>query len=201
MKIFDSWKSWAEAKQSLALRLPVDTLNSLEQAFRFATGYHSEQKRPNGDPYIVHLLEVLEILTEGGITDKDILLAGVLHDIVEDTSCSLEEIERNFGVKVANLVEWLTESVLDRKKYAAQARERYLAKLKAAPLDVVVIKLADRLSNVQKLDTHPKVEKQRTYYRETIEKIMPLSKCSPWFSAQFKAWKNQFSFLAESEQS
>jgi|GEM_PF-6127736 len=55
MKIFDSWKSWAEAKQSLALRLPVDTLNSLEQAFRFATGYHSEQKRPNGDPYIVHL--------------------------------------------------------------------------------------------------------------------------------------------------
>jgi (p)ppGpp synthase/HD superfamily hydrolase len=125
----------------------------------------------------------------------------VLHDIVEDTSCALEEIERNFGVKVANLVEWLTESVLDRKKYAAQARERYLAKLKAAPLDVVVIKLADRLSNVQKLDTHPKVEKQRTYYRETIEKIMPLSKCSPWFSSQFKAWKNQFSFLAESEQS
>lgn len=200
MKIFDNWRSWSEAKQPLMTVLPIDTLNSLEHAFTFASVYHGKQTRPNGEPYIIHLFEVVEILLAAGVRKKNVLLAGVLHDVVEDTSCSLQEVHIRFGENVANLVEWLTKPEPGRAESSAQLRVEYIDKFKIAPLDVVAIKLADRLSNVQKLDTHPKLEKQRSYYCETVEKIMPLSKDLPWFNVQFQLWKKKFRFLAKQSQ-
>lgn len=197
MKIFDNWSSWSEVKQHLMSVLPIDTLNSLEQAFTFASAYHGQQTRPNGEPYIIHLFEVLEILLASGIREENMLIAGVLHDVVEDTFCSLQEVHIRFGENVANLVEWLTKPDQSITESSAQLRAEYIDRFKIAPLDVVAIKLADRLSNVQKLDTHPKLEKQRSYYWETVEKIIPLSKDLPWFNLQFELWRKKFSFLAK----
>jgi (p)ppGpp synthase/HD superfamily hydrolase len=182
----------------LKTRLPPDTLAALDQAFVFAIACHGEQTRPNGESYTLHLLEVVEILWEGvGIADEEILLAGVLHDVVEDTSCSLDEIRARFGIGVANLVEWLTMPTRDSEESVEQVREKYFARLHSAPVKAIAIKLADRLSNVQKLDTHPRPEKQKAYYRETVEKIVPLASRIPWFDLQFEAWCERFSYLAE----
>lgn len=165
-------------------------MNVLDSAFAFALECHGEQTRPNGEPYVEHLLEVTEILGQKlFITDEKMLVAGILHDVVEDTPCSLGDIELRFGTEVANLVRWLTyQKQADRKK----ARKDYFTQLQQAPSDAIVIKLADRLSNVQRLDTHPSREKQKKYYHETVEKIIPLAYHYPWFALQFELWQEKF---------
>jgi (p)ppGpp synthase/HD superfamily hydrolase len=198
VKTFDGWESWSEARGDLAICLPPATLAALDCAFTFASTCHGEQTRPNGEPYTHHLLEVVEILLKGaGITDEETLVAGVLHDIVEDTPCSLKGIRARFGSSVADLVGWLTMPTQSDGVSVGQAREEYFAHLQSAPLSAVAVKLADRLSNVQKLEAHPRPGKQKSYYRETVEKVIPLARRIPWFDVQFQTWRERFRYLAE----
>ena len=82
----------------------------LDKAVDFALLWHADQLRPAGEPYVEHLLEVVVVLAEAvKITDIDVLRAAVLHDVVEDTDCPLEEIRKHFGHHVAVLVEWVTK--------------------------------------------------------------------------------------------
>ena len=188
-QVFDSWKSWEQARAALGQRLSQKTLGRLDDAIAFATRCHSDQLRPTGEAYIIHLLEVLEILTTGlRTTDPDFLAAGLLHDVVEDTPCGLDAIREQFGSQVADWVDSLTQH--------KGKRDEYFEHFQSASLNVLAIKLADRLSNVQKLDQHPRKEKQKSYYKETVEKIIPLSHRIPWFEMQFELWRKRFEYLA-----
>lgn len=160
----------------------------MDEAVEFAVRWHGDQRRPAGEPYVEHLLEVVTVLVDGvGVTDVDVLRAGVLHDVVEDTECELGEVRERFGARVAELVGWVTKG---------DDREAYLARLKDAPEDALTIKLADRLSNVQRLGTHPRAAKQQSYYRETVRTIVPLAQAFPWFEEWYARWREEFRHLA-----
>lgn len=191
------WHDWGTARAALEGQLPASTLGRLDATWEFAMHCHGDQMRPNNEPYAVHLLEVLEILTQGaGVKDCDLLQAGLLHDVVEDTGHSLDEIRDRFGPSVTELVDWMTKPEPKEGEDPAVVREGYLQRFAEAPQAAVTVKLADRLSNVQRLYSHPRPAKQRSYYRETVEQVMPLAVRQPWFEGQFAAWQRKFSHLA-----
>jgi (p)ppGpp synthase/HD superfamily hydrolase len=186
LQTFSATAGWPALRSRLTL--PEADLLLLDDAVDFAVRWHGDQTRPAGEPYVEHLLEVVTVLNDGlGVTSADILLAAVLHDVVEDTDCSLDEVRQRFGSRVAELVDWVTKS---------GDRAAYLARLEHAPADALLVKLADRLSNVQRLNTHPRLEKQRTYYAETVRSIVPLAQGHPWFRVWYSQWQNKFANLA-----
>jgi guanosine-3',5'-bis(diphosphate) 3'-pyrophosphohydrolase len=192
--IFSGWPTWSDARLELRGYLDAATIERLDEAMTFALARHAGQTRPHGEPYAEHLFEVLEILVVGaGVRDADVLVAAVLHDVVEDTSTSLEEVTERFGAGVAALVKWLTKSPGD----GDDVRTTYLTGLRDAPAQAIVVKLADRLSNVQRLDTHPRPAKRASYYRETVDHFLPLAASHPWFSRQFAQWREAFRHLEQ----
>ncbi|MFI7675159.1 HD domain-containing protein [Actinophytocola sp. NPDC049390] len=160
----------------------------LDEAVAFAVRWHAGQTRPAGEPYVEHLKEATAFLAYGAeVADPALLHAAVLHDVVEDTACTTAEVRDTFGDEVATLVDWVTKG---------DDRDAYLARLRTAPVDALLVKLADRASNVQRLDTHPRPEKQRTYYAETVRSIVPLSTVHPWFADWYGTWRREFAHLA-----
>ncbi|HEY0965531.1 MAG TPA: RelA/SpoT family protein [Candidatus Saccharimonadales bacterium] len=158
-----------------------DDLLELEHAIDVATKSHKGQKRKSGEPYIIHPLAVAAILVEWEM-DIDSVLAGVLHDTVEDTELTLDEIETLFGADVAFLVDGVTK--VGRARSGMQSLENYLpqttdnlSKLLIAvgkDVRVIIIKLADRLHNMRTLEHMPR-EKQKKIARETMEVFAPLA--------------------------
>jgi (p)ppGpp synthase/HD superfamily hydrolase len=191
-----SWKSWAQARAALAGRLPEETLQVLDGTWAYALACHGQQRRPNNEPYPIHLLEVVEILVASGVRDCDILQAGMLHDVVEDTPHPLSELCQRFGRGVSELVDWMTKPEAGPGQDPAAVRLAYLRQFEHAPPGAAVVKLADRLSNVQRLHTHPRPAKQRSYYQETVEQVMPHAEGHPWFEGQFRLWQEAFAYLA-----
>jgi (p)ppGpp synthase/HD superfamily hydrolase len=197
VRVFNHWTTWAQAEAGLRDRVAGEDLETLRQAFGFARACHGDQLRPTGEPYERHLLEAVEVLAEGaGILERDLLVAALLHDVVEDTACSLDEVRARFGPRVAELVDWVTKADPPDGGDPAEARLGYLRRLASAPREAVLVKLADRLSNVQRLDRHPRPEKRRSYYRETVEWVLPLAAGVPFFHEQFDAWREQFAELS-----
>jgi GTP pyrophosphokinase len=143
----------------------------LQDAYTFAKEAHEGQKRKSGEPYAAHSFAVAKILAEIGM-DKETLAAGLLHDVPEDTSHTLTEIEKRFGTDVEALVDGITK--LGRIKLRGSHEEYFLENLRkmflamAADIRVVIIKLADRLHNMRTLDALPP-EKQERIARETME--------------------------------
>jgi (p)ppGpp synthase/HD superfamily hydrolase len=172
-------------------------LAALDEAVAFAARWHGDQTRPAGEPYLEHLLEATRVLVEGvGVTDVDVLRAAVLHDVVEDTARTLDEVREHFGDRVATLVDWVTKPPRPEGWSREEARAAYLDRLRSAPDDAILVKLADRLSNVQRLDTHPRPEKRRAYYDETVHFILPFAERHPWFHAWYDTWRTEFRQLA-----
>jgi guanosine-3',5'-bis(diphosphate) 3'-pyrophosphohydrolase len=195
VRIFDRWTTWPQAEAGLRDRVSPEDLAVLAEAFAFARACHGDQLRPTGDPYQRHLLEALEVLIEGaGIVERDLLVAALLHDVVEDTDCSLDQVRDRFGPGVAELVDWVTKTDPPDGDPEA-ARLAYLRRLAGAPREAVLVKLADRLSNVQRLDRHPRPETRRSYYRETVEWILPLAAGVPFFHEQFGRWRERYAEL------
>jgi (p)ppGpp synthase/HD superfamily hydrolase len=185
LQYFDRLKTWPEARRQFAPRLPAETLAALDDAAAFATAYHGDQMRPSIEPvpYVEHLIEVVDVLVHGaGATDRDVLVAALLHDVVEDTPCTEEEVRERFGPRVATLVAWVTKG---------EDRASYLRSLRDAPLDALLVKLADRVSNVQHLEQFARQVKRGSYYRETVEYILPLAKRPEWFRDWFAAWREE----------
>lgn len=153
---------------------PKSDVRTLQRAYETAAYLHRDQKRRSGDPYITHPLAVATILAELGMTVPT-LSAALLHDTVEDTGYSLEELREDFGDEVADLVDGVTK--LDRVTYGeASAAEtvRKMVVAMARDIRVLVIKLADRLHNMRTLSFMP-VEKQEKKARETLEIYAPLA--------------------------
>ena len=199
MELFTHWRTWDEARAGLAgsgsgAEIDLDGLGRAAEATR---RWHGDQRRPTGEPYIVHLLEALEVLTRGpGVTDPAVLTAALLHDVVEDTSATVAEVEDEFGPEAAELVDWVTKppaAGVDRQAKRA-AKAAYLRRLRDAPREAMLVKLADRASNVQTLDRMPP-DFQRRYYAETLTYIVPLAEPEPWFREWYASWQRHFAHL------
>jgi len=153
---------------------PKADLPTLERAYQIAERWHRGQKRKSGDPYITHPLAVATILAELGM-DSPTLMAGLLHDTVEDTEYGLDTLRRDFGDTVAMLVDGVTK--LDKVKFGEAAQAETVRKMVVAMAKdprVLVIKLADRLHNMRTM-RYLKREKQEKKARETLEIYAPLA--------------------------
>ena len=132
-------------------RMPNADMALIDRAVDYAAGKHAAQKRKDGSPYIIHPLAVAQIVTEMGL-DQDAILGALLHDCIEDTDASHEEIERLFGTTVAELVEGVTKLTRANFSSTEQAQMENLRKMFMAmskDIRVVLIKIADRLHNMR----------------------------------------------------
>jgi guanosine-3',5'-bis(diphosphate) 3'-pyrophosphohydrolase len=153
---------------------PKGEVAAIEKAYEIADRAHAGQKRKSGDPYITHPLAVATILAELGMTAPT-LCAALLHDTVEDTSYTLEQLSADFGDEVRHLVDGVTK--LDKVKYGDSAQSETIRKMVVAmsrDIRVLVIKLADRLHNMRTL-RYLRQDKQERIARETIEIFAPLA--------------------------
>ncbi len=153
---------------------PSADLSLLQRAYDVAEERHREQRRKSGDPYITHPLAVATILAELGM-DTTTLVAALLHDTVEDTGYSLEQLGEDFGDKVSQLVDGVTK--LDKVKLGTAAEAETIRKMVIAMARdprVLVIKLADRLHNMRTMRFLPP-EKQARKAKETLEVLAPLA--------------------------
>ena len=149
---------------------------ALTHAFEFACDHHADQRRHSGDEFITHPVGVAQICA-GMRLDTETLCAALLHDTVEDTSASLEEIRAEFGEEVAQLVDGVTKLTgMTFESRDERQAENYRKMMVAMATDVrvILIKLADRLHNMRTLGALPK-QKQMSKARETIEIYAPLA--------------------------
>lgn len=156
---------------------PSDDISMVEKAYRMAFEAHRDQKRKSGEPYIIHPLCVAIILADLEL-DKETIVAGILHDVVEDTVMTTDGVAREFGAEVALLVDGVTKLTnisWDKDKVEMQAenlRKMFLAMAK--DIRVILVKLADRLHNMRTLQ-YMKPEKQREKARETMDIYAPIA--------------------------
>ena len=156
---------------------PSDDISMVEKAYRVAAEAHKDQKRKSGEPYIIHPLCVAIILADLEM-DKETIVAAILHDVVEDTVMTLDELTKEFGSEVALLVDGvtkLTQLSWSADKVEIQAenlRKMFLAMAK--DIRVILIKLADRLHNMRTLQ-YMKPEKQKEKAKETLEIYSPIA--------------------------
>ena len=156
---------------------PSDDISLVEKAYHIAADAHKEQKRKSGEPYIIHPLCVAIILADLEM-DKETIVAAILHDVVEDTVMTLEELSREFGAEVALLVDGvtkLTQLSWSADKVEIQAenlRKMFLAMAK--DICVILIKLADRLHHMRTLQ-YMRPEKQKEKAKETLEIYSPIA--------------------------
>ncbi len=156
---------------------PSDDISMIEKAYRIARDAHRDQKRKSGEPYIIHPLCVAIILANLEL-DKESIVAGILHDVVEDTVMTLDEITEDFGPEVALLVDGVTKLTqlswsMDKVEIQAEnLRKMFLAMAK--DIRVILIKLADRLHNMRTLQ-FMRPEKQREIARETMDIYAPIA--------------------------
>ena len=163
-------------KQTVAAYLKPADLSRLEEAYHFSDAAHQGQYRKSGEPYISHPVAVAEILSHWQL-DAQTLVAALLHDVLEDTSVSKEDISERFGRPVSELVDGVSK--LDRLEFQsaqdAQAENfRKMLLAMARDVRVMLIKLADRLHNMRTLDAVG-VQKRRRVARETLEIYAPIA--------------------------
>ena len=154
-----------------------EDIEAVERAYKVAYKAHEKQKRKSGEPYIIHPICVAIILAELEL-DKETIMAGLLHDVVEDTETTHEDIVRDFGEEVAQLVDGVTklgQLSYSKDKIEVQAenlRKMFLAMAK--DIRVILIKLADRLHNMRTMQ-FMRPEKQKEKSRETMDIYAPIA--------------------------
>jgi (p)ppGpp synthase/HD superfamily hydrolase len=196
MELFTNWHTWEQAEPGLTGHLPPETVRSLRRAVEFATAWHGDQRRPTGAPYLEHLLEAVEVLVRGAaVATPSVLVAAVLHDVLEDTPCAPDAITEEFSPAVTDLVKWVTIPAAAPGQGKDDVKEAYLRAIRHAPADAILVKLADRASNVQTLRNLPDA-RARAYYAQTVRFIIPLASGEPWFARWYAQWQAEFADLA-----
>ncbi len=161
--------------------MPTKDSERVARAVEMAKKAHEGQFRKTGEPYIIHPMAVKKILEEWGM-DEDTIIAGILHDTVEDTDLTLADIKKEFGESVAFLVDGVTKlstartGMRDIDTYLPETRDNFLRLMIALGDDirVLIIKLADRLHNLRTLSALPP-DKQKKIAKETLEVFAPLA--------------------------
>ena len=193
---FNKEREYGQFMDRVRSYLPEEDWPVIERAFALADKAHASQKRASGEPYILHPLGVATILSELQI-DRSTLVSALLHDVVEDTEISLEEIEEQFGPEVAFLVDGVTK--LNQFQYQTkeeQQIENYRKMILAMAKDVrvVVIKLGDRLHNMRTLK-HMRSDKQKRIAKETLEIFAPLAHRLGIFNVKWELEDLSFRYL------
>ena len=168
-------KASAIAEKYLTYGRESDVARILD-AFAFAAEAHKDQFRQSGEPYVTHPLAVAEIVADMEL-DSDSICAALLHDTVEDTSATTEEIAGRFGTHVAEIVDGLTK--LDRIPYSSKEEQevenlRKMLLAMSKDIRVILIKLADRLHNIRTLDAKPDIKRRETAL-ETMDVYSPIA--------------------------
>ncbi|MBO5448583.1 MAG: bifunctional (p)ppGpp synthetase/guanosine-3',5'-bis(diphosphate) 3'-pyrophosphohydrolase [Ruminococcus sp.] len=151
-------------------------LSKIVSAYELAEKYHHDQRRESGEPYISHPLAVAHILLDLGM-DTDTICSALLHDVVEDTACTLEELQKRFGADVAMLVNGVTKlgkvEIFTKEEQKAENIRKILLAM-SEDIRVIIIKLADRLHNMRTLN-FCREEKRRTIAHETMNIYAPIA--------------------------
>ncbi|GAB6155319.1 bifunctional (p)ppGpp synthetase/guanosine-3',5'-bis(diphosphate) 3'-pyrophosphohydrolase [Desulfosporosinus burensis] len=192
--------SFAELRVKLQKKSPQARLAIVDKAYEFAEVAHRNQLRNSGEDYILHPLEVAQILVELEL-DEATIAAALLHDVVEDTSFTLANIEKEFGSEIALLVDGVTK--LGRIEYKSKVeqqvenlRKMFLAMAK--DIRVILIKLADRLHNMRTLKYHS-LDKQKEIAQETLEIFAPLANRLGIFRIKWELEDLSFRYLKPQE--
>lgn len=193
---FDKSKALAEFMEYIHTYLTDDECDQVLKAFELADKAHEGQFRASGEPYIMHPLAVADILAHLQI-DHITLMAALMHDVVEDTSYSKEDLEEMFGSEVAFLVDGVTK--LNQFQYETKEdrqMENYRKMILAMAKDVrvVVIKLGDRLHNMRTLK-HMRSDKQKRIAKETLEIFAPLAHRLGIFNVKWELEDLSFRYL------
>ena len=167
---------YAAMRSAIVKRMPGADMELIDKAVDYANDKHKLQKRKDGSPYIIHPLAVAQIVAEMGL-DQDAVLGALLHDCIEDTDASHEEIEKIFGATVAELVEGVTK--LTRANFSTSEQEqmenlRKMFMAMSKDIRVVLIKIADRLHNMRTMQ-YQTPEKQIKKCKETMDIYAPLA--------------------------
>lgn len=176
MGLYQDIKSKNELFDAVSSRLGVEKTGLIIRAFDIADKMHEGQKRLSGEPYIIHPMNVASILDELGL-DERAIAAGLLHDVVEDTHYSKEDMAKEFGEDIANLVEGVTKiSEIKSQSKETEAAENIRKMLLATIKDVrvMLIKLADKTHNVRTLKYQPE-EKQKRIAKEVLSLYAPIA--------------------------
>ncbi len=155
---------------------PTEDLSSIKKAYEFSSEHHKGQARESGEPYLAHPLQVATILAEMQL-DTTAITAGLLHDAVEDTSVTIDEIQAEFGEQVAHIVEGVTKISKIDFASSEEAQAENVRKMVLAMMDdirVVLIKLADRLHNMRTLKFLSPARQQKIA-RETLDIYAPIA--------------------------
>ena len=167
---------YAAMREAIEKHMPNADMALIDKAVEYANAKHKYQKRKDGSPYIIHPLAVAQIVAEVGL-DMDAILGALLHDCIEDTDASHEDIEKIFGTTVAELVEGVTKLTRADFSTSEQAQMENLRKMFMAmskDIRVVLIKIADRLHNMRTMQ-YQTPEKQIKKCRETMDVYAPLA--------------------------
>ncbi|HZQ50655.1 MAG TPA: bifunctional (p)ppGpp synthetase/guanosine-3',5'-bis(diphosphate) 3'-pyrophosphohydrolase [Bryobacteraceae bacterium] len=163
-------------EEKVRAQRPKEDLSVLERAYRFAAEHHKAQKRRSGEPYITHPLAVAHILADMQM-DLVCLQAGLLHDVLEDTSAKLEEVKTQFGEDVARCLDGVTKlskiSLANREDRQAESLRKMLLAM-TTDIRVVIVKLADRLHNMRTIASLPR-ERQEAIAQETLDIYAPIA--------------------------
>ena len=167
---------YAAMRSAIVKHMPGADLPLIDRAVDYANEKHKVQKRKDGSPYIIHPLAVAQVVAEMGL-DQDAVLGALLHDCIEDTDASHEEIEKIFGTTVAELVEGVTK--LTRANFSTSEQEqmenlRKMFMAMSKDIRVVLIKIADRLHNMRTMQ-YQTPEKQIKKCKETMDIYAPLA--------------------------
>ena len=167
---------YTQMRDTLTKHLPGADMSLIDRAVEYARNKHKDQKRKDGSPYIIHPLAVAKVVAEMGL-DIDAILGALLHDCIEDTDASHEEIEKLFGQTVAELVEGVTKLTRANFSSTEQAQMENLRKMFMAmskDIRVVLIKIADRLHNMRTMQ-YQTPAKQVSKCQETMDIYAPLA--------------------------